>query len=226
MKIGVIFSGSGVYDGTEIQEGVFTLLSIKKAGADAICFAPDIDQHHVINHITGEEMNEKRNVLVESARISRGEIQSLENFNAEELDALVLPGGFGAAKNLTSWAFSGPDGDINDLVKDAITAMIKARKPVCGLCMGPTVIAKALEGSGVEATLTVGTTEEPSPYEIDAISQGMEKTGATAVMKNIYEVSVDAENKIVTAPCYMMEADILQVRNNIQKAVDELVKLV
>jgi enhancing lycopene biosynthesis protein 2 len=92
--------------------------------------------------------------------------------------------------------------------------------------MGPTVIAKALEGSGIAATLTVGTTEEPSPYEIDAISQGMEKTGATAVMKNIYEVSVDKDNKIVTAPCYMMEADILQVRNNIQKAVDELVKLV
>jgi enhancing lycopene biosynthesis protein 2 len=91
--------------------------------------------------------------------------------------------------------------------------------------MGPVVIAKALEGSGVAATLTVGTTEEPSPYEIDAISQGMEKTGATAVMKNIYEIAVDAEHKIVTAPCYMMEADILQVRNNVQKAIDELVKL-
>ena len=226
MKIGVIFSGSGVYDGTEIQEGVFTLLSIKKAGADAVCFAPDIDQHHVINHITGEEMNEKRNVLVESARIARGDIQGLENFDASELDALILPGGFGAAKNLTGWAFSGPDGEINEQVKGAIVAMVKAGRPVAGLCMGPTVIAKALEGSGVGATLTVGTTEEPSPYEIDAISQGMEKTGATAVMKNIYEVSVDTENKIVTAPCYMMEADILQVRNNIQKAVDELVKLI
>jgi enhancing lycopene biosynthesis protein 2 len=226
MRVGVIFSGSGVYDGTEIQEGVFTLLSLKKVGAEAICFAPDIDQHHVINHITGEEMKETRNVLVESARIARGAIQSLDKFNANELDALVLPGGFGAAKNLSKWAFSGPDGEINQQVKDAIITMVKSNKPIAGLCMGPTVIAKALEGTEVGATLTVGTTEAPSPYEIDAISQGMEKTGATAVMKTIEEISVDEKNKIVTAPCYMMEADILQVRNNVQKAIDALVKLV
>ena len=226
MKIGVIFSGSGVYDGTEIQEGVFTLLSIKKVGGEAVCFAPDVNQHHVVNHITGEEMNETRNVLVESARIARGNIQSLDAFDSSQLDALVLPGGFGAAKNLTKWAFSGPNGEINEQVKNAIISMVKEGKPVAGLCMGPTVIAKALEGSGVTATLTVGTTEETSPYEIDAISQGMEKTGATAVMKTVEEISVDTENKIVTAPCYMMEADILQIRNNIQKAVDALVKLI
>jgi enhancing lycopene biosynthesis protein 2 len=226
MKIGVIFSGSGVYDGTEIQEGVFTLLSIKKVGADAVCFAPDIQQHHVINHITGEEMNETRNVLVESARIARGDIQSLDDFDSAQLDALVVPGGFGAAKNLTEWAFSGPDGEINNQVKNAIISMVKSKKPVAGLCMGPTVIAKALENSGVSATLTVGSTDATSPYEIDAISQGMEKTGAAVVMKTVEEIAVDAENKIVTAPCYMMEADILQIRNNIQKAVDALVKLI
>jgi len=226
MKIGVIFSGSGVFDGTEIHEGVFTLLSIKKVGAEAICFAPDVEQHHVVNHITGEEMNESRNVLVESARIARGEIQSLDTFDASQLDALVLPGGFGAAKNLTKWAFSGPDGEINAQVKNAIVSMVTAGKPIAGLCMGPTVIAKALEGSGISATLTVGTTETESPYEIDAISQGMEKAGAQVVMKSVEEISVDTENKIVTAPCYMMEADILQVRNNIQKAVEALVKLI
>ena len=226
MKIGVIFSGSGVYDGTEIQEGVFTLLAIKKVGAEAICFAPNIDQHHVINHITGEEMNETRNVLVESARIARGDIQSLDQFDASKLDALVIPGGFGAAKNLTGWAFTGPDADINEQVKNAILSMVTSKKPVAGLCMGPTVIAKALENSNISASLTVGTTEAPSPYEIDAISQGMEKTGAIAVMKTVEEIAVDTENKIVTAPCYMMEADILQIRNNIQKAIDELVKLV
>ena len=226
MKIGVIFSGSGVYDGTEIQEGVFTLLAIKKVGAEAICFAPNIDQHHVINHITGEEMNETRNVLVESARIARGDIQSLDQFDASKLDALVIPGGFGAAKNLTGWAFTGPDADINEQVKNAILSMVTSKKPVAGLCMGPTVIAKALENSNISASLTVGTTEAPSPYEIDAISQGMEKTGAIAEMKTVEEIAVDPENKNVTAPCYMMEADILQIRNNVQKAIDELVKLV
>ncbi len=226
MKIGVIFSGSGVFDGTEIQEGVFTLLAIKKAGAEAVCFAPDVEQHHVINHITGEEMPEKRNVLVESARIARGNIKSLDAFDAGEIDALVLPGGFGAAKNLTKWAFSGPEGEINKQVKNAIASMVTLGKPVAGLCMGPTVIAKALEDTGIHATLTVGTTDQASPYEIEAISQGMEKAGAKSVMKDIYEVAVDLENKIVTAPCYMMEADILQVRNNVQKAIDELVKLI
>lgn len=226
MKIGVIFSGSGVYDGTEIHEGVFTLLAISKVGAEAVCFGPDINQHHVINHITGEEMNETRNVLVESARITRGDIQSLEKFDSAELDALVLPGGFGAAKNLTGWAFSGPDGEINDRVKHAIISMVKANKPIAGLCMGPTVIAKALENSGFSATLTVGSTDAPSPYEIDAISQGMEKTGAIVVMKTIEEISVDMENKIVTAPCYMMDGDILQIRTNVQKAIEALVSLV
>jgi enhancing lycopene biosynthesis protein 2 len=215
-----------VFDGTEIQEGVFTLLSIKKVGAEAICFAPNIAQHHVINHITGEEMKERRNVLVESARIARGAIQDLAEFDASQLDALVLPGGFGAAKNLTSWAFSGPDGDINAQVKEAVLSMVKAKKPVAGLCMGPTVIAKALEKSGISPSLTVGTTTAASPYEIGAISQGMEKTGAKAVMKTVDEIEIDTKNKIVTAPCYMMEADILQVRNNVQKAIDALVKLV
>ena len=225
MKIGVIFSGSGVYDGTEIQEGVFTLLAIKKVGGEAVCFAPDIDQFHVINHITGEVMEEKRNVLVESARIARGAIQSLDNFNASELDGLVLPGGFGAAKNLTKWAFNGPAGEINHQVKDAIISMIKAGKPVTGLCMGPTVIAKALEGSGISATLTVGTNEKPSPYDIMAISGGMETAGAVAVMCTVEEIAIDEINKIVTAPCYMMEADILQIRNNVRKAVEAMVEL-
>lgn len=226
MKIGVIFSGSGVYDGTEIQEGVFTLLAIKKVGAEAVCFAPNIKQHHVVNHITGEEMDETRNVLIESARIARGDIQSLDKFDASQIDALVLPGGFGAAKNLTTWAFSGPDGEINNQVKNAIIAMVQNNKPIVGLCMGPTVIAKALENSSVSATLTVGSTDAPSPYEISAISQGMEKAGANVVMKTVEEIAVDTENKIITAPCYMMEADILQIRNNVQKAIDELVKLI
>ena len=226
MKIGVIFSGCGVFDGTEITEGVFSLLSIKKVGGEAVCFAPDIEQHHVLNHVTGEEMKETRNVLVESARIARGNIASLDEFNAEELDGLVLPGGFGAAKNLTEWAFSGPDGAINHQVKNAIISMVKARKPVVGLCMSPTVIAKALEDSDVTATLTVGTTDAPSPYEIGAISEGINKTGANAVMKTIEEVAVDEENKIITAPCYMMQADILQIRNNVQMAINAMVKMI
>lgn len=224
-KVGVILSGCGVYDGSEIHESVFTLLAIDELGAQAVCFAPDANQHHVVNHLNGEEMPEQRNMLVEAARIARGDIRSFAEFDADDLDALVIPGGFGAAKNLTQWAFFGPDGEIRSDVEKAIRSMVLAHKPVCGLCMGPTVIAKALEGTEVHATLTVGTTQQKSPYEIGAISQGMEKTGAVAVMKSVHEISVDETNKIVSAPCYMMEARISEVRNNIFQAVEATLQL-
>ncbi len=224
-KIAVILSGCGVFDGSEIQEAVFTLLSIVENGATYQCFAPDIEQHHVLNHTNGEELKEKRNVLVESARIARGDIKNLNTYDANNYDGLVLPGGFGAAKNLTKWAFSGPDGEINADVKKAILTTVQSKKPVVGLCMGPTVIAKALEGSGIKSHLTVGTTSAKSPYEIAAISGGMGKTGAIAEMKTIEEISIDPANKIITAPCYMMEADILQVRKNVKQAVDAMFNL-
>lgn len=226
MKIGVILSGCGVYDGTEIQEAVFTLLAIDENGADSVCFAPDIEQHHVVNHLNGEEMKETRNVLVEAARIARGDIKSLNECNVDDLDGLVIPGGFGAAKNLTKWAFNGPDGEIDPQVKRVINEFVLAGKPVAGLCMGPTVIAKALDESKIKTTLTVGTTTEKSPYDIKAVSEGMEKAGATAVMKSVREVSIDSENKIVSAPCYMMEASISEIRKNIKDAVDSLIKLI
>lgn len=221
-QIAVILSGSGVYDGSEIQEAVFTLLAIAQHNAKAVCFAPDIDQHHVINHLSGNEMNETRNVLVEAARIARGEIKSLDKFNAAEVDGLVIPGGFGAAKNLTKWAFNGPSGEINAGVQKAILSMVNEQKPVCGLCMGPTVIAKALENSTINLHVTVGTTAQKSPYDIAAISGGINATGATAEMKTINEICVDEKNKIVTAPCYMMEAGIVEVKNNIDKAINQL----
>lgn len=224
-NIGVLLSGSGVYDGSEIHESVFTLLAIDENRGEAMCFAPNINQHHVVNHLTGDEMNESRNVMVEAARITRGAIKDLAEVNHEGLDALVVPGGFGAAKNLTKWAFNGPDGEINTDVKRIVNEFVTAKKPVVGLCMGPTVIAKALEGSNRKQKLTVGTTDEESPYEIDAISQGMEKTGALAEMKTIREISIDDGNRIISAPCYMMEGSITDVRNNIKQAVDQLFEM-
>lgn len=224
-KIGVLLSGNGVYDGSEIHESVFTLLAIDENRGEAVCMAPDIQQHHVVNHITGNEMPEKRNVLVEAARIARGAITDLAEVTADQLDALVIPGGFGAAKNLTTWAFNGPDGEINTDVKRIINEMVSSSKPIVGLCMGPTVIAKALEGVGLNEHLTVGTTEEASPYEIDAISVGMEKAGAVAEMKTVHEISVDSQNRIITAPCYMMEASISDIRENIKQAIDQLFEM-
>lgn len=226
MKIGVILSGCGVYDGSEIQEAVFTLLSIAQQGGEYICFAPDKNQAHVIDHTTGAEMPEPRNVLKESARIARGNIRDLRTLEVSEIDGLVIPGGFGAAKNLNRWAFEGPDGNIDAEVARVILEMIRAGKPIVALCMGPTVIAKALEGSGIHTSLTVGTNSEPSPYDIQAISEGIEKTGNTAVYKSIREIQVDETYKIITAPCYMMEANIVEVHQNIQMAIQALFTII
>ncbi|BDS09378.1 isoprenoid biosynthesis glyoxalase ElbB [Aureispira anguillae] len=225
MKIGVLLAGSGVYDGSEIQEAVFTLLAIAECGATAICIAPNEEQYHVVNHLTGEEMPEKRNVLIESARIARGNVSDLATATTDDFDALVIPGGFGAAKNLNQWAISGPEGAINADVKRLILAMVKAKKPIAGLCMGPTVIAKALEGEDINASLTVGSTEEASPYDIQGISEGMNNIGAMTAMATVEEVIVDHTNRIVTAPCYMMDASIQEVRENIAMAIIELINL-
>ncbi len=223
-KIGVLLHGSGVYDGTEIHEAVLTLLAIREAGHSYVCLAPNVDQHHVIDHTKGEEMKETRNVLVESARIARGDIEALTVEHANSIDALVMPGGFGTAKNITKWAFSGPEGAIDPTVRDFLMTVVKAKKPIVALCMSPTTLAKALEGSGISAKLSVGSTEESSPYEIGAISDGVTAVGMQAEMKTVREVSVDDEHKIICAPCYMMNADILDVRKNIQQAIEAMNK--
>lgn len=225
MKVGVLLAGCGVYDGSEIHEAVFTLLALDQHGAEVVCLAPDVDQHHVVNHRTGDEMQESRNVLTEAARIARGAIIPVTEVNPQDLDALVIPGGFGAAKNLNKWAISGPDGEILPEVTQLIREMIRSKKPIAGLCMGPTVIAKALEGSDVGATLTVGSTEAASPYDIAGISSGMESIGAKVMMRTLDEIAVDEEYKIVTAPCYMMEGSISNIHDNIQQAIKELISM-
>ncbi|MCU0393825.1 MAG: isoprenoid biosynthesis glyoxalase ElbB [Thermoflexibacter sp.] len=226
MKIGVLLSGCGVYDGSEIHESVLMLLALEKAGAETICIAPNIEQHHVINHLTGEEMPEKRNVLVEAARIARGKIVALDQLNIEELDALAMPGGFGTAKNFTKWAFEGAKGEIHEGVKQLIRAMIHENKPIAAVCMSPTSLAKALEGTGIKAILTVGNTDKPSLYDIAGISQAMESIGAKAVFCDNEDVIEDDINNIVTSPCYMMDVSIAEVYRGIQKTISKLVEMV
>mgnify|MGYP003684335063 CR=1 FL=1 len=223
-KIGVLLSGCGVYDGTEIQEAVFTLLEIDQHGAEAICFAPNKDQHDVINHLNGKAILQQRNILIESARISRGVIQPLEKMRTDDFDALIIPGGFGAAKNLNQWAINGPKGEIDDYVKRIIIETNKAKKPILGLCMGPTVISQALKDE-IKPELTVGPDQDPSPYDIKAISDGMTSLGTKVQMKTIDEVHIDKAHKIISAPCYMMEGSISQVYKNTGLAIDELFNL-
>ena len=225
MKIGVLLSGCGVYDGVEIQEAVLTLLAIEEIGAEAICISVDENQYHVVNHITGDEMHESRNMMIEAARISRGNIHEISTISPADIDALVIPGGFGSAKNFTKWAFSGTEGEINSKVKLLIVNMVNVGKPIVALCVSPIVVAKALENSSIHAKMTIGSDQEKSPYDINAFSQGMESIGIRSEMKTIREILIDTENKIITAPCYMMDASILEVRDNISKAFEALKQL-
>jgi enhancing lycopene biosynthesis protein 2 len=209
-KFAVILSGCGVYDGAEIHEATLSMLAIVKHGATYDLFAPDINQHHVINHLTGKEMPETRNVLVESARIARGKISPLSDFNPKDYDALLLPGGFGAAKNLSSFAFDGPDCTVNQDVANALTGMHKAGKPIGALCISPVLLAKVLGN----VTLTIG--------QDAATAEAVGKLGATHKNTSHGEVTVDKTNNIYTTPCYMLDANIVQIADgadNIVKAI-------
>lgn len=225
MKFGILLSGCGVYDGAEIQEATMAMLAIKELGHDYQCISIDKDQHHVINHLKGEEMNEKRNMMIEAARIARGDVKEINDITPADIDALVIPGGFGSAKNFSKWAFEGPEGAIDDQVKLLIVNMINVGKPVCALCVSPVVVAKALEDSGIKAEMTLGSDQESSPYDIIGFNAGIESVGAVAQMKTIKEIMVDYSNKIVTAPCYMMDADILQIRENVKQAIQATYEL-
>ena len=222
MKIGVLLSGCGVYDGSEIQESVLTLLAIAENGHESVCISIDDNQHHIMNHITGEEMKESRNMLVESARIARGAVTEISKISPADIDALVIPGGFGNAKNLTSWAFDGSNGTIRTDVKLLIVNMINVGKPIVALCVSPVVLAKAMEGSNIELNLTIGSTKSASPYPISGFMEGIHATGASTSERELNEILIDTENKVITAPCYMMDANIVEVHQNIKQAIDAL----
>jgi enhancing lycopene biosynthesis protein 2 len=225
MKFGILLSGCGVYDGAEIQEATMAMLAIVEAGHEYQCISLNKEQHHVINHLTGEEIDQRRNMMVESARIARGEVVEVKNISPADIDALVIPGGFGSAKNFSKWAFLGPEGEIDAEIKLLIVNMVNVGKPVCALCVSPVVVAKALEGSGISANMTLGSDQESSPYDIAGFNGGIEAVGAKAEMKTIKEILVDETNKIVTAPCYMMDANILEIRNNVKQAIEATISL-
>ena len=212
-KFAVILAGSGVYDGSEIHEATLSMYAIAKNGGEYQLFAPNIDQHHVINHLTGEEMPEKRNVLVESARIARGNVKDLREFTANEYDAILFPGGFGVAKNLCSFAFDGPECSVNTDVETALKAMHEAKKPIGALCISPALLAKILGNVEVTIGQDVGTAE------------AITKMGATHVNTNHGEIVFDKENKIVTTPCYMLDATIDQIGEGAENVVKTLMAL-
>jgi enhancing lycopene biosynthesis protein 2 len=218
-KIGVVLSGCGVYDGAEIHEAVITLLAIDKAEAEAICMAPNVNQMHVINHLTGEESkNETRNVLVESARIARGAIQDIASVKADDLDALFFPGGFGAAKNLSDFAVNGENCTVHPEVKRLVREFSEKQKPQGVACIAPAMFAKIYEGENTHPTLTIGNDPDTSDK--------IEKMGSRHQDCAVEDIVLDAKNKIVSTPAYMLGQNISEVAEGIEKSVRELIKMI
>jgi enhancing lycopene biosynthesis protein 2 len=213
-KIAVILSGCGVYDGAEIHESVITLLRLDQRGAQVQCFAPDIAQLHVINHLTGEEMPESRNVLVESARIARGEVKDIAEANAEDFDALIVPGGFGAAKNLSNFAIEGAGCSINPQVLALAEAFVEAGKPLGLICISPALAAK-IYGPGV--TCTIGNDTDTAA--------ALDKMGAHHQECTVEDIVEDTARKLVSTPAYMLGKNISEVASGINKLVDRVLEL-
>lgn len=214
-KIGVLLSGCGVYDGSEIHEAVLTLLAIDRGGAEAVCMAPDVDQMHVINHFSGQVADEKRNVLVESARIARGQIKDIAAVTATDIDAVILPGGFGAAKNLSDFAVKGDKAQTHPQVKRLLAEMHAAAKPIGAICIAPAVLAQVLGAK--RPALTIGN---------DAgTAAAMQAMGASHVTCTVDAVHVDAANRLVTTPAYMLGPGIKEVAVGITKLVDQILAM-
>ncbi len=212
-KFAVILSGCGVFDGAEIHEATLTLLAISKLGADYKIFAPDTEQYHVINHLNGEVMNEKRNVLVEAARIARGNISPLKNLDMSNFDALIFPGGYGAAKNLSTFAFDGENMKVLPEVEKIILDAAKQNKPIGALCISPVILAKVLGN----ISLTIGNSAD--------VSKIVESFGSKHENTSQIEVAIDLDNKIVTTPCYMLESTIAQIYDGIENAIRAMLKM-
>lgn len=214
-NIAVILSGCGVYDGTEIHEAVLTLLAIEQAGAKYRCFAPNINQHHVINHLTGEVMaGEQRNVLVESARIARGDIEDLSEFYLEEFDALIVPGGFGAAKNLSDFAINAEEFSVNEQVLTVCQTFAKANKPAGYMCIAPAMIPLIY---GENAQATIG-------HDV-GIAQALMDVGLAHRDCAVDDIVVDARRKLVSTPAYMLATSLIEAASGINKLVAKVLKL-
>jgi len=211
LRFAVILAGCGNKDGAEIHESVLTLLSIDRAGHQYQCFAPDVMQGRVLNFLTNEEMPDKRNVLLESARIARSKIKPLSDFDQKDFDILVMPGGSGVAYNLCTFALDGDRMSVLPQVESSVRAMHAAGKPIGALCISPVIIAHVLKNVSV----TFGNDEK-----INAIFQ---KSGTKTVNADARSIVIDDDNKIVTTPCYMLDARISEISEGIDKLIQQLI---
>lgn len=213
-KVAIILSGCGVFDGAEINETVLTALSLDQLGAQVEYFAPDINQHHVLNHLTGEEMPEQRNVLVESARITRGKSRDIRELKAADFDAVILPGGFGVAKNLSDFAFKGADCRVQEDILQAILQFKEVKKPVGLICISPALSAKIF-GEGVRCTIGDDADTAAAITQMGGVHQDCAVGG----------IVVDEKNRLVTTPAYMLAQSISEAAKGIHKLVEQVLAM-
>ena len=214
-KVAVVLAGCGVYDGAEINEAVLTLLSLEQNGASYQCLAPNIEQMHVINHLTGEpNEGESRNVMVEAARIARGDVIDLATANADDYDALIVPGGFGAAKNLSNFAVAGADMEVQADFLNFAQAMHRAGKPIGLICIAP-VMTAAIFGEGTQCTIG---DDADTAAAINAM-------GAQHIECPVGEARIDAEKKLVTTPAYMLAGSVSEAYSGIGECVKNVLAL-
>lgn len=215
VKVAVVLSGAGVFDGSEIYETVLTLLALDKVGVQVTCLAPD-KSFAVVDHLTHQPTGEQRNVLVESGRIARGKVSDLSKADPADFDVVILPGGFGAAKNLSTYATEGAKCEVDASLRKFLIAMNRAGKPIGAICIAPVILAKALGMNG-SPRLTIGTDPETA--------NSIESFGAEHISCPVDDVVIDAEQKIVTTPAYMLATRIGEAAQGINKLVHEVLKL-
>jgi len=216
-RVAVILCGCGVQDGSEIHEAVATLLALDRAGAEARVFAPRGPQHDVVDHLTGRPApGQTRDMLVESARIARGRILDLAELRTADVHAVILPGGFGAARNLCSFASEGAACSVHPEVARVLREAHHARKPIGALCIAPVIVARVL-GAETHARLTIGN----DPGTAAAVAQ----MGARHVDAAVTDAIVDETNLIVTTPCYMLAGRITEVFDGAAALVHEVLAL-
>ena len=218
-KVGVVLSGCGHQDGSEIHEAVFTLHALEKEDAEAIIMAPDMDQFHVINHLNGnEELSESRNILVESARIARGKVIDVASVSGHQLDALIFPGGTGMAKNIFDYSMAGINCTVISDVQRLVVEILEADKPLGAICIAPVMVAKVLEYLGRTGTVTGGFNVE--------INNDIRAMGINAVEVGAEEIVVDKENKLVTTPAYVEAKSMNESFTGIEKLVNKVLELI
>ena len=218
-KVGVVLSGCGHQDGSEIHEAVFTLHALEKAEAEAIIMAPDMDQFHVINHLNGnEDVSESRNILVESARIARGKVVDVASVSGHQLDALIFPGGTGMAKNIFDYSMAGINCTVISDVQRLVVEILEADKPLGAICIAPVMVAKVLEFLGRTGTVTGGFNVE--------INNDIKAMGINTIEVGAEEIVIDKENKIVTTPAYVEAKSMNESFTGIEKLVNKVLDMI